>query len=437
MMAQVCTTPNAVIYGLSNSGNIVPITVSNSSVGATINQSFPTSTSNANGIGYNPQNGKFYFFQNANSGSSQIFVCYDPLLQAYTTLAPSPSTSIIYRGCMNFNGTGYYCLDQNSNLCYYNILTNAWTLIGSSFTDQYANNVTTVFKSQASGDIAIDGLGNLWIVSSGSNLYGVYKVSAPLPTTATASIAITQLIAPTTAAPSGNFAGIAFNSTGEIYVCTPNDLYILNNNLSLSHLGSFSVSGVGGDLTSCNFPISVLPVSWQSISVSLQSNNSVSINWVVDQQINSKDYTIEHSADGQTWSDIGTIESTGNTTSAQAYSFNDINPFSGSTYYRIRQTDFDGKTNFSLIKTITINATNQVAIWPNPATEIVNIQKEAAAGNNNFMAEIFNQSGQKVSGTLLHGGVNPVNIAALPAGYYIVHIGLSNGKSYNQKLVKL
>jgi hypothetical protein len=436
--AQVCSNPTGIIYGLSNSGNIIPITVSSSSAGTALNPAYPTSTSSANGIGYNAQNGKFYFFENGNSGSSQIFVSFDPLSNTYTTLAACPSTAIVYRGCVSFNGTGYYCLDVNSNLCFYDIPSNTWTLIGSSFTDQYGNNVSATFKSQGSGDMAIDGLGNLWIVSSGSSSYGVYKVSAPLPTTSTPSISIKQLIAPTTPTPGGtNFAGIAFNSTGEIYVCTPNDLYILNNDLTLSHLGTFSVSGVGGDLTSCNYPISVLPVSWQSVTATLQPNNNVLIAWSVDQQINSMEYTVEHSADGTTWSDAGTVESTGNSTSLQSYTFTDINPFSGKNYYRIRQTDLDGKTSFSVIKTVTAESHGQIAVWPNPAKDIINIQKQASAGAYNFNAEIFNQSGQKVSGNSIHNGTNTLNIGSLPAGYYIVHIDLSNGESYNQKLVKL
>jgi hypothetical protein len=437
IQAQVCSNPNGVIYGLSNSGNIVPITVSNTSVGATLNPAYTSTTSSANALGYNPQDGKFYFFENSSSGTSQQFVSFDPLTNTYTTLAPSPITAGLNRGCISFNGTGYYCLDQNANLCYYDIPSNTWTLISSAFTDQYGNNVSATFKSQGSGDMAIDGLGNLWIVSSNTSTYGVYKISAPLPTTATTSVNITQLIAPTTATPGTNFAGIAFNATGEIYVCTPNDLYLLNNDLSLSHLGTFSIANVGGDLTSCNFPITVLPISWQSVTASLQTNNSVLINWVVNQQINSKEYTIEHSADGQKWSDLGTIQSTGNTTSAQSYAFTDMSPFNGNNYYRIRQEDLDDKTNFSIIKTVTTETHGQIAVWPNPAREIINIQNQANISGNNFNAEIFNQSGQKVSASSIHSGTNAVNISALPAGYYIVHIDLSNGESYNQKLVKL
>jgi type IX secretion system substrate protein len=438
--AQMCTNPSAVIYGLASSGNIVPITVSNATVGANINATpfSGSGSAKANALGYNTTNGTFYYFQNNSSGGSQQFVSYNPATSTYTVLANAPITSTVNRGCVSFSGTGYYCLDQNSNLCYYNIPANTWTLACSNFTDQYGNNVSNNFKSQGSGDMAIDGLGNLWIVSSNSSQWGLYKLSAPLPTASTASMTITQLIAPTTATPTGaNFAGIAFDPTGSIYMATDNDLYLLSKGYVISHLGTFSVAGVGSDITSCNYPFGILPVVWENVSATLQNNNTVAINWTIDQQVNNKEYTIEHSADGKSWSDIGKTENENNNTPSQSYSFTDANPVKGNNYYRILQTDIDGSISYSVIKTVDVETSAQIAIWPNPAKNIVNIQKENGSGVYNINAEIFNQSGQKVSASLLHNGINAVNIESLPAGYYIVHVELSNGEKYNQKLVKM
>ena len=435
--AQICGNPNGVIYGLTNGGNIVPITVSNTSVGTKINAAYTTATSNANGIGYNSINGKFYYFQNGGSGTNELFVSFDPVSNTYATLTSAPISGAVNRGCVSFNGTGYYCLDASANLCYYDIPTDTWTLITSNFTDQYNNNVSSTFNAQGSGDMAIDGTGNLWIVSSNAATYGVYKINAPLPTTATSAMVISQLIAPTTATPAGvNFAGIAFNSTGAIYVSTPNNLYILNTDLSLSSIGAFSSGGAGADLTSCNFPVSTLPVTWESINASLQADNKVAINWTVNQQINTKEYNVQRSNDGKNWSDIGTVESIANNATAQSYSFTDANPLNGNNYYRISEIDFDGKENLSIIKIINLDTKNQLAIWPNPAKNIVNIQNETSVSYP-VNAEIFNQSGQKVAVSVLKNGINTVNISALPAGYYIVHIDLSDGEKFNQKLVKL
>ena len=296
--AQICSSSNPVIYSLSNAGGIYPITVSNASVGSDVNSTSYGSSTSANSIGYNTVNGLFYYFQVAISGTKQ-FVSYNPVTNAYTTLASSPITATVNRGCVNFNGTGYYCLDVNGNLYYYSIASNTWTSICSTFKDQYGNNVTSIFSSESSGDMAIDGSGNMWIVSSNGSKYGLYELVAPLPTITVASITVKQLIAPTASTPAGaGFVGIAFDPSGNMYMATSTDLYILDNVLTLNHIGVFSVAGVCGDLTSCNFPFSILPVSWGSFMATVQENKSVSIAWEASQQIDNKGYYIEHSVDG-------------------------------------------------------------------------------------------------------------------------------------------
>ncbi|GAC1424589.1 MAG: hypothetical protein NVSMB67_25160 [Flavisolibacter sp.] len=87
--SQVCSNPSGVIYGLSPSGGIYPITVSNGSVGAPINTPFGTPTL-SDAMGYNALDGKFYYFN--KSGSPNEFISYNPVLNSYTLLTPCPAT---------------------------------------------------------------------------------------------------------------------------------------------------------------------------------------------------------------------------------------------------------------------------------------------------------------------------------------------------------
>ena len=429
--AQMCAS--GTIYALSNSGNIYPVTVSNGSAGSVINSTSLNSTNSANGIGYNTVNGIFYYFQNASNGGSQQFVSYDPSTNVYTTLASAPITSTAFKGCVNFNGTGYYCIDANGNLCYYNISANTWTLISSTFTDQYGNNVTNTLKSEASGDIAIDGLGNMWIVSSSTSKWGLYKLSAPLPTTSAASITLKQLVDPNTSTPGANFAGIAFDPAGNIYMGTNNDLYLLQNNFTLTHLASFSTAGICGDLTSCNFPFSILAVNFESANATAQNNKTVSISWSVSEQKNNKGYYVEQSVDGSSWNELGFVASKAFEGNVE-YQFTDNNPQSGINYYRIHAVDLDGAGSYSEIKTASIQNTsnNAIRLWPNPARDAIKI----VINNDNSIARIYNQSGSIVSETRLKPGTNTINVSSLSFGAYIVNIKETNGHSYNHKFIK-
>jgi hypothetical protein len=433
--AQMCSSPGSTIYALSNSGNIYPVTVSNGSVGSAINSTSLNSTNSANAIGYNTVNGIFYYFQNAGNGGSQQFISYNPATSIYTTLAQAPITATAYKGCVSFNGTGYYCLDGNGNLCYYNIPSNTWVLITATFTDQFSGNVTSSFNSEASGDIAIDGLGNMWIVTSNTSKWGLYELSAPLPTTSVASITLKELIAPTTATPAGaNFAGIAFDPSGNIYMGTNNDLYILQNDFTLTHLAAFSIAGACGDLTSCNFPFSILAISFQNITVTAQDNKSVSVSWTVSEQTNNKGYYVEHSNDGSTWSEIGFVADNGSVAGNAEYNFTDNNPHAGTNYYRIHAIDMNGSGNYSEIKTVSIQniTVSNLQIWPNPAKDVIKIQNNS----NCTIARIYSQSGSMVNESVLKSGTNSMNVSMLPFGAYIVNIKDANGQNYNMKFIK-
>jgi hypothetical protein len=337
---------------------------------------------------------------------------------------------------VSFNGTGYYCIDGNGNLCYYDITNNAWVLVCSTFTDQYANNVTSVFASLYSGDIAIDGLGNLWIITSSPTKYGLYKLSAPLPTTSVSSITLKQLVAPTTTTPGNvSIVGIAFDPTGNIYIANNYNLYIMKANYTVSYLSALSISGACGDLTSCNYPFGILPVSWESFTATVQSNNGVVLAWQVSAQIDNKGYYVEHSADGMNWDDLGYVQSAATSKSSETYTYTDIDPVSGSNYYRIRQVDIDGNESYSEIKMITVASKNsQLSIWPNPAKDMVNLKYDG--NGSDARAVILDQMGRMITSTVLHSGENSVNVSNLSTGSYILHVQSADGAVFNGKLIK-
>lgn len=439
--AQACTSPGTTIYGITSSANIYPIAVSNANVGAKINPAYGAPAPNqANAIGYNANNGKFYYFKINPGAGGQQFFSFDPLLNVYATLATSPISASVHSGCVNFNGTGYYCVDVNGSLFYYNIALNTWKTISSNIVDQFSNNVSTVIQGQNAGDMAVDGLGNLWFLTSNSSNYGLYEISGPLPTAATATVTCKEIIAPTASTPGGSsFAGVAFNTTGQMYFSTytgDDKLYLLNNNLTLTYIGTFNISGVGNDLTSCNYPLIVLAVNWKSFSAELQTDKQVSLTWTVSQQINNKGYYVEHSQDGTKWEQLGFIPNSGNDQEEVSYSYTHSSPASGENFYRIQQVDYNGSANYSATKTIQVENTSHFRLWPNPAKDLIHI---TAAGNqnmNNSHLRIIDRSGRQIIQNTLAASDGTINISSMSTGIYFVQVQLADGEIYNQKLIK-
>lgn len=430
--AQICSSPATVIYGLSYTGEIRPITVSDAAVGAAITPSYGNGNNAANqsnALGYNAVNGSFYFFKRNSSVGNQQFVSFNPASGTVSTLASCPTTNATHTGCVSFSGDGYYAMDAAGRLYYYNINLNTWQLITSTFYDQSGTNITATLAAQSGGDVAIDGLGNLWILSSSSSNYGLYKVSAPLPITPVASITATQIIAPTALTPTGNgFAGIAFNTTGQIFLTTfiDNQLYRLENNYTLTNLGTLSVSYTGIDLTSCNFPMTVLAASQQTFTATVKNARQVMLTWTDAAQNNNDMYYIEHSSNEVNWEEIGSMHRNG-----EKYTYIHTNPLPGNQYYRIRQVTLNGQTSYSVIRQVALNTNNEVAVWPNPAKDIAYINS-----NTTCTARLFDQLGRQVYTATIQPGVNTLNMQVIPAGIYIVHMQAAAGQIHTRQLVK-
>ncbi len=430
--AQVCANSNN-IFGVTSSGAIYPINITSAALGSQINTAAYTGSSpnQANAIGYNTVNGLFYYFKINPGVAGQQFVSYNPTLNVYTTLATSPITATVHAGCVSFNGTGYYCTDVNGNLYFYNITLNSWTTITSTILDQFGNSVSNVIKTQNSGDMAIDGLGNLWILTSGSANYALYKIPAPLPTSAQTSVTAKQIIAPTATVPASSaFEGIAFNAAGALFMSTGTQLYELTNLSTLSLIGSLG-SGAGNDLTSCSFPFGILPLTWTSFNVVLD-NSQAAINWSVGEVSNAKGFYVERSTDNINWN---TLTYVAYNESENNYSFTDASPVSGKNYYRINEMDFDNNNNYSLIKMISVSSSaSKISLWPNPSVDVVNIQDNGTS--DNLKAQLYDQLGRMISAVTLHQGNNAINVSSLSKGTYIVHIQGNDGLVYNEKIIK-
>ena len=376
--AQVCANANTTVYGLKNDGMIYPITLATAAVGAAINPAYPgNSPSSANAMGYNSVNGKFYYFKRNADQSPQEFISFNPVGNIYTILASCPSSNNIRTGCINTTGTGYYCIDLNATLYYYDIAGNSWKQITSTYFNQFGANVSAALVAHSSGDIAIDGYGDMWFLCSAANDFGLFKFSAPLPTAAVASITAYQKIAPTTPTPTSNtFAGICFNPSGQIYMSTIGDdkLYRLNNNLTLTLMGTLTVSGVGNDLASCSYPLSVLATTLKNFLVEAKSDQLTKLTWTVGNQSNYKEFYIEYSSDGQKWQTVGFVSANTDPSASGEYTYTDFSLANGRKYYRIRQVDQNNQSIYSETKFIEVNTKLAISLSPNPCKGILNLQ---------------------------------------------------------------
>jgi hypothetical protein len=127
---------------------------------------------------------------------------------------------------------------------------------------------------------------------------------------------------------------------------------------------SFSLHAVGLD----GFP---LPIELLSFDAKLV-NNDVELKWTTTTEINNDYFTIERSADAQLFTPIITTDGAGNSSQVINYETIDTSPLEGRSYYRLKQTDFNGVFSYSDVVPISIDqltAKNPVInVFPNPST---------------------------------------------------------------------
>ncbi|NJO24900.1 MAG: hypothetical protein HC867_02585, partial [Bacteroidia bacterium] len=123
----------------------------------------------------------------------------------------------------------------------------------------------------------------------------------------------------------------------------------------------------------------VLPVDLISFDAKLNSDNSVKLDWITDNEKNIGSYEIERSDDGLNWSVLASINAR-NRDGQQQYTYTDNIPLNGKSYYRIRITNrVDGSTEkYSATKTVVIQSKTGIQIQPNPAVSSVTVMVDAS-----------------------------------------------------------
>ncbi len=111
-----------------------------------------------------------------------------------------------------------------------------------------------------------------------------------------------------------------------------------------------------------------LPIELLSF-VATPVNGVVDLRWTTASESNNDYFTVERSKDGLVWEDIIYVDGAGNSSSMLSYSSEDNSPYSGTSFYRLKQTDFDGSYSYSDIRMVRLeDGEEDVLIYPNPNT---------------------------------------------------------------------
>lgn len=178
-----------------------------------------------------------------------------------------------------------------------------------------------------------------------------------------------------------------------------------------------------------------LPIELVYFNAIPENNRIVNLSWQTSTEIDNDFFTVERSLNGLDWEDLTTIDGAGNSNVLLNYSALDSKPYNGDSYYRLKQTDFDGQFQYSQIESVKLNTLSGsgVLIYPNPTNNQIKIVGEKFELDE---IKVFDTLGKNVS-TNTHilktdDSTVIVDLSELSNGMYFVKTKTTSNKVYKK-----
>lgn len=168
-------------------------------------------------------------------------------------------------------------------------------------------------------------------------------------------------------------------------------------------------------------------------------NDKVELKWQTVNEHNNDFFTIEKSKDGNHFEELLRQKSKGN--SGGNYEAIDENPFYGWNYYRLKQTDFDGKVAYSKIIKIKFETKDlSFKVYPNPNLQAdeIHLSFSESLENQVFVVNILDLNGKIIQSHQISIQENQKEITLskqnLQAGIYLILV-LGDEIAFREKII--
>lgn len=163
----------------------------------------------------------------------------------------------------------------------------------------------------------------------------------------------------------------------------------------------------------------IVPISLNYFKAQAQSSGT-RLTWQTAQEINNDYFEIEFSTDGVSFTSAGKVKGGGNTSTPQSYQFTHYTNLSGKLFYRLAQSDLNGRRTYSPVEWVELKArAASLLVSPNPVGSQLLIPGFQIDGRQRYT--IINLQGEKiVEGVLLKPAISLS--AQTPPGMYLLRI---------------
>ncbi len=173
-----------------------------------------------------------------------------------------------------------------------------------------------------------------------------------------------------------------------------------------------TIDGIRVSNTWANSP---LPVKFISFDAQTNDEGATVLNWSTSSEINNKGFEIESSNNGKEFKTIGFVSGAGNSNSVNRYQFQVTENFG--SYYRLKQIDFDGQSNYSEIVSVK-NSDDEIKFSPNPFSDNIQISTKQEIN----LIEVIDMTGKVIISKSPEANQFNLNTTELLSGIYFIKI---------------
>lgn len=279
---------------------------------------------------------------NFNGGT--IYVSHGATL---STDASSFNSTIINYGTLNFTSN----VTVNSSGALQNASTGIINITGGLFENSILTNYGTV---NMSGALTVQNGGSGACLGTGAKI-NASTINFGNNTNAIVSPSGKACIRTTTISGSGS---TKITNSSDLILCG-------TSTLSTGGNGDISTATVNQNCASCDaaLPIELLYFNGKNMK------EFVFLDWATASEKNNDFFSVLRSYDGISFENLANITGSGTSTSTRYYTYKDYDAKTGINYYKLKQTDYDGKSDVS--KTLSINRSDlefNILVYPIPST---------------------------------------------------------------------
>jgi hypothetical protein len=188
--------------------------------------------------------------------------------------------------------------------------------------------------------------------------------------------------------------------------------YVLTTPISGLQLNELTLAAVSGPL----------PLQWRSFTAAKQENN-VLLQWSTFAEQHSKYFIAQTSTNGSTWNTISTVSAAGNSSSIRDYNYLHTSPVAGNNYYRVIESDVNGRYNYSLVRKVGFEFTPwHVELLGNPVVNGRLEIKITMARPNDILPvlKLYTSDGRLLWTKQATDGSQTIHVNGYPKGAYLL-----------------